>query len=94
MTLSFKTPDSADDDSKEGIGETFYASVDMTSQSDSLGHLHEELRILNTKIDQLESSLTKKVTKAIQFSMSSIIADSLKENLLGLLLEALKNTLP
>ncbi|GKG13096.1 hypothetical protein Tco_0350056, partial [Tanacetum coccineum] len=57
----FETPDSADDDSKEGTGETFYASTDMPAQSDPLGHLHEELRILNNKIDQLESSITKKV---------------------------------
>ncbi|GJX34611.1 hypothetical protein Tco_0246168 [Tanacetum coccineum] len=56
----FETPDSADDDSKEGTGETFYASADMRAQSHPLGHLHEELRILNNKIDQLESSITKK----------------------------------
>ncbi|GJX47459.1 reverse transcriptase domain-containing protein [Tanacetum coccineum] len=62
---SFETPDSADDDSKEGTGETFYASADMPAQSDPLGHLHEEPRILNNKIDQLESSITKKVTDDI-----------------------------
>ncbi|GJR18033.1 hypothetical protein Tco_0966560 [Tanacetum coccineum] len=47
----FKTPDSANNDSKEGTGETFYTSVDMPAQSDPLGHLHEELRIHNNKID-------------------------------------------
>ncbi|GKG59157.1 hypothetical protein Tco_0602866, partial [Tanacetum coccineum] len=36
----FETPDSADDDSKEGTGETFYDSADMPAQSDPLGHLY------------------------------------------------------
>ncbi|GKE33552.1 hypothetical protein Tco_1452874 [Tanacetum coccineum] len=56
----FEIPNSADDDSKEGTGETFYAFADMTAQSDPLGHLYEELRIFNSKIDQLESSITDK----------------------------------
>ncbi|GJX84307.1 hypothetical protein Tco_0335081 [Tanacetum coccineum] len=63
----------------EGTSETFYAFADMPAQSNPLGHLHEELRILNTKIDQLESNITKKLTDHIQSSMSSIVADSLKE---------------
>ncbi|GJS04500.1 hypothetical protein Tco_0321008 [Tanacetum coccineum] len=92
--LGFKTPDSVDDDFKEGTGETFYASADMPAQSDPLGHLHEELRIPNNKIDQLESNMSKKVTDDIQSSVPSIVADSLKENLPSLLLKDLKNTLP
>ncbi|GJT88115.1 hypothetical protein Tco_1069832 [Tanacetum coccineum] len=90
----FESPDSADDDSKEGTGETFYASADMPAQSDPFGHLHEQMRILDNKIYQLESSITKKVTDDIHSSVPSIIVDSLKENLHGLLSEALKNTLP
>ncbi|GKA88363.1 retrovirus-related pol polyprotein from transposon TNT 1-94 [Tanacetum coccineum] len=90
----FESPDSADDDSKEGTGETFYASVDMPAQSDPFGHLHEQMRILDNKIYQLESSITKKVMDDIHSSVPSIIVDSLKENLHGLLSEALKNTLP
>ncbi|GJX91962.1 hypothetical protein Tco_0345288 [Tanacetum coccineum] len=66
----------------------------MPAQSDPLGHLHEKLRRLNTKVDQLESSISKKVTDDIQSSMPSIVVDTLKENLPDLLLEALKNTLP
>ncbi|GJY90167.1 hypothetical protein Tco_0505363 [Tanacetum coccineum] len=61
----FKTPDSTNDDFKEGTSESFYASANMPAQSDPLGHLHEELCILNNKIDQLESSITKKVTDDI-----------------------------
>ncbi|GKC81590.1 hypothetical protein Tco_1137307 [Tanacetum coccineum] len=66
----------------------------MPAQSDPLGHLHEELHILNTKVDQLKSSISKKVANDIQSSVPSIIADALKANLPGLLLEALQNTLP
>ncbi|GJY12458.1 retrovirus-related pol polyprotein from transposon TNT 1-94 [Tanacetum coccineum] len=90
----FETPDSADGDSKEGTAETFNASADMPSQSNPLSHLHEELRTLNTKVDQLESSISKKVTDDIQSFVPLIVADALKANLPGLLSEALKNTLP
>ncbi|GKB26898.1 retrovirus-related pol polyprotein from transposon TNT 1-94 [Tanacetum coccineum] len=90
----FETLDSADDDSKEGTAKTLYASADMPAQSDPLGPLHEELRILNTKIDKLKSSIAKKVTDDVQYSMPSIFANSLRKNLSGLLIEALKNTLP
>ncbi|GKE73938.1 hypothetical protein Tco_1535979, partial [Tanacetum coccineum] len=48
---------STDGDSDSGLctTATLNASADMPAQSDPLGHLHEELRILNNKIDQLES---------------------------------------
>nr|GEY73517.1 retrovirus-related Pol polyprotein from transposon TNT 1-94 [Tanacetum cinerariifolium] len=54
----------------------------------------EELRTLNTKVDQLESNISKKVIDDIQSFVPSIVADTLKANLHGLLSEALKNTLP
>ncbi|GJU47050.1 hypothetical protein Tco_1204316 [Tanacetum coccineum] len=90
----FETPDSADNDSQEGTAETFNAFADMPAQSDPLGHLHEELRTLNTKVDQLESSKSKKVIDDIQSSVLLIVTDTLKENLLGLLSKALKDILP
>ncbi|GKA58973.1 hypothetical protein Tco_0758286 [Tanacetum coccineum] len=55
---------------------------------------NEELRTLNTKADQLEFNISKKVTDDIQSSVPLIFADALKVNFPGLLLEALKNTLP
>nr|GFD19958.1 hypothetical protein [Tanacetum cinerariifolium] len=55
--------------SKEGTAETLNASADMPAQSDPLGHLQKELRTLNTKVDQLESSISKKVTDAIYSSV-------------------------
>nr|GEV28397.1 uncharacterized mitochondrial protein AtMg00810-like [Tanacetum cinerariifolium] len=64
--IGFETADSTDDDSKEGTAKTFNASADMPAPSDPLGHLHEELRTLNTKFDQLESNISKKVTDDIQ----------------------------
>ncbi|GJW61250.1 hypothetical protein Tco_0110585 [Tanacetum coccineum] len=69
----FKTPNSADNDSKEGTAKTSNASADMPAQSDPLGHLHEELHTLNTKVDQLESSISKKVTDDIQSFVPSIV---------------------
>ncbi|GJT58696.1 hypothetical protein Tco_1002229 [Tanacetum coccineum] len=80
----FDSQPSTDHDSKEGTA-TFHASVDMTAQSDPLGHLHEELVILNIKIDQLESSISKKVVEdmnsfdSIKFSVSESIADELPQ---------------
>nr|GEW73355.1 hypothetical protein [Tanacetum cinerariifolium] len=70
------------DAKKEGTAKNLNASADLPAQSDPFGHLHEELRILNTKVDQLESSISKKVT------------NTLPTNFLGLLSEDLKNSLP
>ncbi|GJY41163.1 hypothetical protein Tco_0428433 [Tanacetum coccineum] len=77
----FETPESADNYSQEGTAKTFNASADMPAQSDPLGRLHEELHILNTKVDQLESRVSKKVTDDVQSSVPSILADALKANL-------------
>ncbi|GJX17160.1 hypothetical protein Tco_0217992 [Tanacetum coccineum] len=83
-----------DNDSQEGISKTFYAYDDKPTQSDPLGHLHKELHILTTKVNQLESSITKQVTDAIQSFVPSLVANTLKTNFPGLLSEALKNSLP
>nr|GEV75364.1 hypothetical protein [Tanacetum cinerariifolium] len=53
-------------------------SLYNTTQSDPLGYLHEELCTLNTKVDQLESSISKQVTDDIQSFVPSIVADALK----------------
>ncbi|GJR16139.1 hypothetical protein Tco_0798791, partial [Tanacetum coccineum] len=44
----FETQDSSDHFSDAGT-ETLYASTDKPAQSDPLGHLHEELCLLNNK---------------------------------------------
>ncbi|GKE21512.1 hypothetical protein Tco_1433024, partial [Tanacetum coccineum] len=82
------------DQTKHGTAETFNASADMPTQLDPLGHLHKELCILNTKVDQLKTSISKKVINDIQSSVLLIVTDTLNANLIGLLLEDLKNTLP
>ncbi|GJZ59361.1 hypothetical protein Tco_0615177 [Tanacetum coccineum] len=72
----FETQDSADHVSKEGT-ETLHASADKPAQSNPLGHLHAELGILNIKIDQLESSISKKVDEDMK---ASLIKDSIKSS--------------
>ncbi|GJT98748.1 hypothetical protein Tco_1094266 [Tanacetum coccineum] len=54
----------------------------------------EELHILNTKVDQLESNISTKVNDETQSFDPLIVADALKANLLGLLSKAQKNSLP
>nr|GEV29769.1 reverse transcriptase domain-containing protein [Tanacetum cinerariifolium] len=56
--------------------------------------LVSELRKLSAKVDQLESSIFKKVTKAIQSSVPSLITVALKEQLSELLSETLKTSIP
>ncbi|GKE05289.1 hypothetical protein Tco_1397307 [Tanacetum coccineum] len=48
----------------------------LSTQSDPLGHLQEELNLLNNKVDQLETSISKKVVDDIQSSIPTI--DSIK----------------
>ncbi|GKD45985.1 hypothetical protein Tco_1270630 [Tanacetum coccineum] len=88
----FETSNSNDEASQSD--ETLHASADVPTQSDPLGYLQEELHTLNTKVDQLESNISKKVTDDIQSSVPSLVADALKAHFLALLSEALKTTLP
>ncbi|GKE90280.1 hypothetical protein Tco_1567755, partial [Tanacetum coccineum] len=89
----FETQDFADNVSEEGT-DTLLASADKPAQSDPLGHLHEELCLLNNKVNQLESSITKHVSDSIKSTVTLIVTNTLKEQLPGLLLDALKDTLP
>ncbi|GJT90234.1 hypothetical protein Tco_1079079 [Tanacetum coccineum] len=59
--IGLETPDSVDNHSNKGTPGTFNAFIDMPAQSDPFGHLHK-LHILNTNVNQLESSITKKVS--------------------------------
>ncbi|GKA17197.1 hypothetical protein Tco_0697034 [Tanacetum coccineum] len=45
----------------------------LSTQSDPLGHLQEELNLLNNKVDQLETSISKKVVDDIQSSIPTIL---------------------
>ncbi|GJW02183.1 hypothetical protein Tco_1561039, partial [Tanacetum coccineum] len=54
---------------------------DMKAQSDPLGHLHEELRILNNKIDQLESQSCPECDRMIfSLLLPSIVEKSSEKN--------------
>ncbi|GKG00799.1 hypothetical protein Tco_0302489, partial [Tanacetum coccineum] len=90
---SFETQDSADHVSEEGT-ETLHASADKPTQSDPLAHLHKEMCLLYNKVNQLESSITKHVSDSIQSTVPLIVTNTLKEQLHGLLSDALKDTLP
>ncbi|GJQ98091.1 hypothetical protein Tco_0009230, partial [Tanacetum coccineum] len=89
----FEIQDFAYHVSEEGT-DTLLASADKPAQSDPLGHLHEELCLLNNKVNQLESSITKHVSDSIKSTVTLIVTNTLKEQLPGLLLDALKDTLP
>ncbi|GJY74559.1 hypothetical protein Tco_0478990 [Tanacetum coccineum] len=59
----FETPDSQDEDSQSD--DNLHASVDVPAKSDPLGYLQEELRTLSTKVDNLESTISKKVSEDV-----------------------------
>nr|GFC85341.1 hypothetical protein [Tanacetum cinerariifolium] len=64
--------------SKESTVGTLNASDDMPAQSDPLGHLQKELRTLNTKFNQLESSISK---KTIQDQLLSIVVKPINKQI-------------
>nr|GEY11695.1 hypothetical protein [Tanacetum cinerariifolium] len=61
--------------------------------SDTISHLQTELTSLSTKFDQMESNITKKISKEIHSSVPTLINEALKQ-LPKLLIDALKSTLP
>nr|GEV62965.1 hypothetical protein [Tanacetum cinerariifolium] len=89
----FESQDFADHVSEEDT-KTLHASTNKPTLSDPFGYLHAELGIINTKIVQLESNISKKVAENIKSSLPVMVADTLKEQLLGLLSDALKDTIP
>ncbi|GJX02546.1 hypothetical protein Tco_0186459 [Tanacetum coccineum] len=68
------------------------ASADKPSES--ISHIKEEIISLSTKIGQMESNITKKVSEEVQSSVLVLISEALKQELPGLLTDALKTTLP
>ncbi|GJR78778.1 hypothetical protein Tco_0149563 [Tanacetum coccineum] len=81
--------DEIDEKNKDAENAKSFETPDSTDNDSQ-----EELCTLTTKVNQLESIITKQVTDVIPSSMPSLVADTLKENLLSLLSEALKNSLP
>nr|GEW86438.1 hypothetical protein [Tanacetum cinerariifolium] len=62
--------------------------------SDPFSHLQGDMHSLNTKVDQLESSISKSVADEIKSSIPSCVVDAIKEQLPGLITQALKACLP
>ncbi|GKE45063.1 hypothetical protein Tco_1472347, partial [Tanacetum coccineum] len=61
--------------------------------SDPLGHLWPEISSLSNKVDNLESSLVKKVSSKLEESVPRMVADAFKERMIKLLSDILKNIL-
>ncbi|GKC99190.1 hypothetical protein Tco_1169465, partial [Tanacetum coccineum] len=80
-TTGFETQDSADHVFEEGT-ETLHASTDKLTQSDPLGHLHEELYLLHNKLPGLLSD-------ALKDTLPQLIKDSIKCSVLESIVEEL-----
>ncbi|GJR38929.1 hypothetical protein Tco_1214613 [Tanacetum coccineum] len=61
--------------------------------SDTLSHLQEEVISLTTKVGQMESNITRKVSEEIHSPIPALITEALKQQLPGLLIDALQSTL-
>nr|GEZ07470.1 hypothetical protein [Tanacetum cinerariifolium] len=68
------------------------ASVEFQSLSGHLDHVCEEVSLLHYKVQEMESSITQKVSDDIKSSVSDLISHSLKAQLPGILSDALKTT--
>ncbi|GKB95498.1 hypothetical protein Tco_0981635 [Tanacetum coccineum] len=77
-----------------GFDGNLNAFASVLAQSDPLGHLRDKLQTLNTKVDQIESSISNKVSKKTQSYVASLVSDALKAHLPSFLLKALKESLP
>nr|GEY21879.1 uncharacterized mitochondrial protein AtMg00810-like [Tanacetum cinerariifolium] len=104
----FETPDSDDETSisvtKEHSADNLnvtsdgdvalpYASAGVSALSDPFGRLQKELTTIYSKVDQMESQFTKRVSDELKSYVPFLAANTLKEQLHGILSEALKNNL-
>ncbi|GKB62720.1 hypothetical protein Tco_0918906 [Tanacetum coccineum] len=70
------------------------ASADKPSKSDPISHLHKELILLTSRVDQLESSLAQQVVDIIEDSVPRLVADAFEERIPELLFDIRKNIIP
>ncbi|GJR01563.1 hypothetical protein Tco_0524547 [Tanacetum coccineum] len=70
------------------------ASAEFLSLSSHLDHVCEEVILLYSKVEEMESSIAQKVFDDIKCSVPDLISHSLKSQLPGLLSKALKDCLP
>ncbi|GJS27319.1 hypothetical protein Tco_0487939 [Tanacetum coccineum] len=105
----FETPDSDDEASisvtKEHSSDNLKATLDgdvalpnasagVSALADPFGHLQRELATISSKVDQMESKITKRVSDELKSFVPSLVSDALKETLPGLLADSLKASLP
>ncbi|GJW13125.1 retrovirus-related pol polyprotein from transposon TNT 1-94 [Tanacetum coccineum] len=62
--------------------------------SDPLGHLWAKMSFLSNKVDNLESSLAKKVSRKLEETVPSMVADAFEERMPELISDTIKNILP
>ncbi|GKB49623.1 hypothetical protein Tco_0900376 [Tanacetum coccineum] len=76
------------------LDEIVYLQASPDKPSDTLSHLQEEITSRSTKVDQMESNITRKVSEEIQSSIPALITEALKQQLPGILIDSLNSTLP
>ncbi|GJZ50239.1 putative ribonuclease H-like domain-containing protein [Tanacetum coccineum] len=85
---------SEEKDTDNVLEELAGVNASTNKPSESISHIKEEIISLFTKIGQMESNITNKVTEEVKSSMPVFITEDLKQELTGLLTDALKSTLP
>ncbi|GJW58239.1 retrovirus-related pol polyprotein from transposon TNT 1-94 [Tanacetum coccineum] len=95
-TISVTKEHSADNlmETSDGDAALPNASAGVSAISDPFGHLQRELATISSKVDQMESKITKRVSDELKSSVPSLVSDALKETLPGLLVDALKASFP
>nr|GEV51934.1 hypothetical protein [Tanacetum cinerariifolium] len=68
--------------------------VTKEHSTDNLNATSDELATISSKVDQLESQVTERISDEWKSSVPSLVTNTLKEQLSGLLSDALKDTLP
>nr|GEX48037.1 hypothetical protein [Tanacetum cinerariifolium] len=86
----FGSETSAADDNNTELN----ASADKPSLSDPLGHLQSDISNLNMKVDQLESSVSKLITKKLEETVPDLVAETIKATFPELISESLKTKMP
>ncbi|GKA43308.1 hypothetical protein Tco_0736032 [Tanacetum coccineum] len=80
-------------DADRVIDEQIELNASADKPLDPLGHLQSKITSRSTKVGQLESNITKKVSEELQNFVPTLIIKTLKQHLPGLLSDTLKTSL-
>ncbi|GJX58869.1 hypothetical protein Tco_0290259 [Tanacetum coccineum] len=86
--------DNVIDELTDMVNADLNAFVDKPSLLDPIGHLRDELTNLTTKVQNLESSISKQVADKLEEYVPVLEAETLKETLPDLISDSLKNAIP